>query len=144
MGYTLYTGWDTVICIVQTSWSSTSRIVISSVLHEICCSSFVATYFANKNLASRGLLTYIEYITFFSCPNKRNIFCERSISIKKTLTRNNWENGMLKVSPTEYCYIYNKDWLWAPFFSIISSQSCFIEMNLSEKNNFWNWKNKHL
>ena len=39
---------------------------------------------------------------------------------KATLTQNNRENRVLKVSPTEYCYIYNTDWLWAPFFSIIS------------------------
>ena len=49
-----------------------------------------------------------------------------------TLTQNNGENRVLKVSPTKFCYIYyiyNTEWLWAPFFSIISSQSCFIEMD---------------
>ena len=31
----------------------------------------------------KGLLTNFEYTTFFSCPNKRNSFYERSISIKQ-------------------------------------------------------------
>ena len=31
----------------------------------------------------KGLFTNFEYITFFSCPTKRNIFCKRSISIKQ-------------------------------------------------------------
>ena len=65
---------------------------------------------------------WINYI--FSCLNKRNISYKRSISIKTTLTWNIWENRVLKVSPTEYCYIYhiyNMDWLQAPFFLIISS-----------------------
>ena len=30
----------------------------------------------------KGLFTNFEYITFFSCPTKRNIFCNRFISIK--------------------------------------------------------------
>jgi len=31
----------------------------------------------------KGLFTNFEYITFFSCPNRRNVFCERSILIKQ-------------------------------------------------------------
>ena len=33
--------------------------------------------------ALKGLFTNFEYIPFFSCPNKRNIFRERSISIEQ-------------------------------------------------------------
>ena len=38
---------------------------------------------------------------------------------RTTLIRNNWGNRVLKGSPTEYYYIYyiyNTDWLCAPFF----------------------------
>ena len=34
-------------------------------------------------LTLKGLFTNFEYIRFFSFPTKRNIFCERSISIKQ-------------------------------------------------------------
>ena len=73
------------------------------------------------------MFTNFEYIKFFSCLNKRNIFYEWPISIKQL-----W----FEVIPTEYCYIYyiyNTDGLGAPFFSIISSQGCFVEMDLSWK-----------
>jgi len=69
-----------------------------------------------------GLFTNFEYIPFFSCLNKRNIFCKRSISIldKTTLTRNNWEKWCSKsVRGIYVIYRYNStgsDWLWAPYF----------------------------
>ena len=73
------------------------------------------------------------YKIFFVSQQKKHFLWKVHLD-ETTLTRNNWENRVLKVSPTEYCYIYNiynTDWLWAPFYSIISSQSCFIEMDLS-------------
>ena len=66
--------------------------------------------FKNKHAQNlKGLLTNFEYITFFSCLNRRNIFYERSTSIKQ---------------------------LWLEIFekigcSIISSQSGIIQMDLS-------------
>ena len=68
-------------------------------------------FFYFKDL--KGLFTNFEYITFCLCLNKRNIFYERSISIKQTwleiiekntLTQNNWKIMVLKVYP---CYVYN-------------------------------------
>ena len=52
-------------------------------------------------------------------PQQKKHFLWKVHLDKTTLTRNNWENRVLKVSPTEYCYIYyvyNTDWLCAPFF----------------------------
>jgi len=55
------------------------------------------------------------YITFFSCPNKRNIFCERSISIKQLWLETIEKIGCSKsVRPSTVIM----DWL------------CSIEMNL--------------
>ena len=75
-----------------------------------------------------------HYITFFSWLNKRNIFYERSTSIKTTLTRNNWENRMLSQSDgVLFCYIIHinikRTDFEHPIFSFISSQSCFLEMD---------------
>ena len=39
--------------------------------------------FSGIDGAVKGLFTNSEYITFFSCPKKRNIFYRRSISIKQ-------------------------------------------------------------
>ena len=84
------------------------------------CSWLVIVFRESKEKNSKDLLKwivhqYFEYITFFSCLNKRNIFYERSISIKQL-----WlEIIVLKVSP---CCIYNMynstrlDWLWASYF----------------------------
>ena len=80
----------------------------------------------------KGLFTNFEYITFFSCPTKRNIFYERFISIKPL-----WlEIIEKKGAQSQSVYIYNicnstrSDWLCAPFFQ---SQSGFIEMDLLQK-----------
>ena len=57
----------------------------------------------------------------FRVSTKTAFFIEVHLD-KTTLTRNDWENRVLKVSPSEYCYIYyiyKTDRLWAPFFSII-------------------------
>ena len=90
-----------------------------------------------KILFFKGFVPHFWIYNIFVCLNKRNIFYERSISIKTTLTRNDSENRVLNVRLTEYCYIYYIDdktnWLWAPFFSIILSQSCFIQMDLLKK-----------
>ena len=43
---------------------------------------------------------------FFVCPNeKKHVLLKANIG-KITLSQNNWENSVLKVNPTEYCYIY--------------------------------------
>ena len=57
-------------------------------------------------LTLKGLFTNFEYIKNFSCPTERNIFYEKVHLDKTTLTRNNWENRVHKVSPTEYYHIY--------------------------------------
>ena len=123
------------------------------ILVPTCCQSVLLPYKASGvsdskalslnrcnrtiTLFLKGLFTNFEYITFFSCPTERNIFYKRFILDKTTLTRNNWEKRLHKVSP---CYIYiiyiivlgRTDFVH-PFFSIISSQSGFIEMDLLQK-----------
>jgi len=42
-----------------------------------------AKKFQNWTMSLKGMSTNFEYITFFSCLNKRNIFYKRSISIKQ-------------------------------------------------------------
>ena len=59
------------------------------------------------------LFLWINLQHFFVSQQKKHILWEVYID-KITLTHNNWENWVLKVSPTEYCcicYIYNTDWL---------------------------------
>ena len=51
-------------------------------LHCIRKTSAVLTKKMHK-IHSKGLLTNFKYITFFLCINKKNIFYERSISIKQ-------------------------------------------------------------
>ena len=51
----------------------------------------------------KGLFTNFEYIKFTLRLNKRNIFFKSAYQEKSPLTRNNWENIMLKVN---LCYIY--------------------------------------
>ena len=85
-------------------------------------------YYHIRNISLKGLFTNFEYITFFSYPTKRNIFCKRSISIRPLWLDIIEEKRVHKVNPTEYYYIYciyNTDCHWAPFFSIISSQELF-------------------
>ena len=53
------------------------------------------------------------YNIFFVNQQKKHFLWKVYLN-KTTLTRNNWENRVLKVSPIEYCciyYIYNTDWL---------------------------------
>ena len=84
----------------------------------------------------KGLFTNFEYITFFSCPTKRNIFCKRSISIKPLWLEIIEKRGCTKsVQPSTIIYIIyitRTDFVH-PFFSIIPSQSGFIEMDLLQK-----------
>ena len=79
-------------------------------------------------------------ITFFSCLNRRNIIYERSISIKQLWLEIIEKIGCSKSDQPStviiYIYIYIMDWLWAPFFSIISSQRCFIELVFLQKKLF--------
>ena len=81
----------------------------------------------------KGLFTNFEYITFFSCPTKSNIFYQRPFS-KKHL----WLEIIKiiacskSVRPSTIIYIIyitRTDFVH-PFLSSISSQSGFIEMNL--------------
>ena len=108
----------------------------------VCLSMWI--FFCLIDICLEGLFTNLEYITFFSCLNRKKHFSWEVDLVKTTLTRNNWENRLLKFSPTEYCYKYiiiykyNTDWLWASFFLIISSQSCFIKVNLPQKCFFLN------
>jgi len=78
----------------------------------------------------KGLFTNIEYITFFSCLNKINIFHKRSTSIKQLWSEIVEKIGCSKSVCIIYIiYVYNStrsDWLWAPILPIISSQGCFI------------------
>ena len=93
----------------------------------------------------KGLFINFKYITFFSCPTKRNIFCKRSISIKPLLTRNNWEKREHKVSPTEYYYIYyiyNTDWLCAPFFLNYFESRVVLSRWTFYKKCFFRWGTK--
>jgi len=95
----------------------------------------------NQAITQRDCSPILNKKHFFSCLNK-NIFHVRSISIKQ-LTRKNWANRLLMVSPAEYCYIlYITDWLWAPFFSI--TQSCFIEIYLLKKKYLFCWDTKNV
>ena len=54
----------------------------------------------------RGLFTSFEYIKFFSCSNKRIIFCKRSISIKQLFLKIVEKIGCSKsVRPSIVIYI---------------------------------------
>ena len=60
---------------------------------------------------------WIYNICFVALPKKH--FLWKVHLAKTTLTRNNWEKRVHKVTPTEdyyIYYIYNTDWLCAPFF----------------------------
>ena len=96
----------------------------------------------------KGLFTNVEYITFFSCLNKINIFYERSISMKTALTRNIWEKWCSKSVRVKYIYdIYNStrsEWLWAPYFlncfesELLYRDGPFIKNgSFAEKRNFF-------
>ena len=97
-------------------------------------SSFSSLFYKPHSL--KGLFTNFEYITFFSSPNKGHIFCKRSISMKQL-----WLEIIEKIGCSKsvrsgtviyIVYITRTDFVH-PIFSIISSQSCFIEINLSSK-----------
>ena len=98
---------------------------------------FVHQYITMISLSNlgylKGLFTNFEFITFFVCLNERNISYKRSISIKQLwleIIEKKRCSKSVRLS-TVIFVIYNTDWLWVPFFSIISDQSCLIEMDLS-------------
>ena len=66
------------------------------------------------------MFTNFEYITFFSCPTKRNIFYKRLISIKPLWLEIIEKKGCTKSVRVICIYnIYNSDWadwLWALYF----------------------------
>ena len=95
----------------------------------------------------KGLFTNFEYITFFSCPTKRNIFCERSILIKSLWLEIIEKKGCTKsvrVIYIIYIIVLGRTDFVHPFFSIILSQSAFIEMDLLQKNVFFWWGTKKM
>ena len=87
-------------------------------------------------LTLKGLFTNFEYIKKFSCSTERNIFYERFISIKPL-----WLEIIVKKGCTKsvrviyiiYIIVLGRTDFVHPFFSIISSQSGIIEMDLSQK-----------
>ena len=94
----------------------------------------------------KGLFTNFVYSTFFSCFNKRNIFYKESNSIKQLwleiIEKIGYSKSVRPSTVIYIIYIYNTDWLWAPFLSIISSQSCFIKMDLLWKVFFFETRKK--
>ena len=83
------------------------------------------------DLSLKGVLANFEYSTFFSCLNERKVHPDKTI-----LTRNNWEEwGSKSVRFIYIVYITVLGWtdFEHPIFSIISSQNCFIEIDLSWK-----------
>ena len=82
------------------------------------------------------MFTNFEYITFFSCPTERNIFYKRFISIKPLWLEIIEKKGCTKsvrVIYIIYIIVLGRTDFVHPFFSIISSQSGFIEMDLLQK-----------
>ena len=70
------------------------------------CLSRVWTCLSGVRACLKGLFTNFEYITFFSCPTKRNIFCKRSISIKPLWLEIIEKRGCTKsVRPSTIIYI---------------------------------------
>ena len=83
----------------------------------------------------KGLLTNFEFITFFVSQQKKH-FSWKVYLDKPTLTRNNWENccsKSVRVIYTIYITVLGRIDFEHPIFRIISSQSCFIKMDLSQK-----------
>ena len=88
-------------------------------------------------LCLKGLFTNFEYITFFSCPTERNIFYKRFISIKPLWLEIIEKKGCTKsvrVIYIIYIIVLGRIDFDHPIFSIISSQSRFIEIYLFTKN----------
>ena len=85
------------------------------------------------------MFTNFEYITFFSCPAERNIFYKRFISIKPLWLEIIEKKGCTKsvrVIYIIYIIVLGRTDFVHPLFSIISSQSGIIEMDLLQKNIF--------
>ena len=67
----------------------------------------------------KGIVHQFWIYNIFSVFQQKKHFLWKVHLDKTTITRNNWESRVLKVSLTKYCYIhciYNTDWLWAPYF----------------------------
>ena len=72
--------------------------------------------FVNQYLLLIGIVHQFRIYIFFLCQQKKSFLWKVHLDITSL---RNWENRVAKVSPTEYCYlsyIYNTDWLWAPYF----------------------------
>jgi len=92
----------------------------------------------------KGLFTNFKYITFFSCPNERNIFYERFISIKPLwleIMEKNGAQSQFALYINNILTVLGRTDFEHIIFSIISSQSCFNEMDLLQKY-FFCWGKK--
>ena len=123
----------------QSSPKFISPVKCFSVSHVILF--IIIFYFYKYNIACyvtslclKGLFINFEYITFISCPNKRNISCKKSISIKQF-----WLEILEKISCSKsfrvkyilYITVLGRTDFEHPIFSIVLSQSCFNKMDLS-------------
>ena len=84
----------------------------------------------------KELFTNFEYITFYSCPTERNIFYKRFISINPLWLEIIEKKGCTKsvrVIYIIYIIVLGRTDFVHPLFSIISSQSGFIEIDLLQK-----------
>ena len=113
-----------------------SAAVLLTGLHKslmlVCRNYYIGLQLLQEYL--KGLFINFEYITFFSCPTKRNIFYKRFISIKPLWLEIIEKKGCTKsvrVIYIIYIIVLGQTDFVHPFFLIISSQSGFIEMNLS-------------
>ena len=103
----------------------------TNTLHETQLRSPII--YARMFISLKGLFTNFEYITFFSCPTERNIFYKRFISIKPLWLEIIEKKGCTKsvrVIYMIYITVLGRTDFVHPIFSIISSQSGLIEMNL--------------
>ena len=94
----------------------------------------------------KGLFTNFEYITFFSCPTIRNIFCKRSISIKPLWLETIEKRGCPKsVRPSTVIYII---YITPTDFEHHSSQILRVRVVLSRwtfyKKGFFRWDTKKM
>ena len=90
--------------VMKPLYSALFRVSCICILNSYLIIDFVCIFMLWKLL--KGLFTNFEYITFFSCPNKRNIFCKRSISIKQLWLKIIEKIGCSKsVRPSTVIYI---------------------------------------
>ena len=107
---------------------------MKNVFLSICTRNIISSKWVNSPL--KRLFTNFEYITFFLCPTERNIFYKRFISIKPLWLEIIEKKGCTKsvrVIYMIYITVLGRTDFVHPLFSIISSQSGFIEMDLLQK-----------